>query len=483
MKITEDLISLFAGSATVTANGKSLAGKGSFTSLSVSQEGDLFFGLCQGSGKTPYACSVDFAEPDKPVARCSCPSRQIPCKHAVGLLFCRLRNNTFVVAEVPEDIASKRKKLRAREEKKASEGGAGSEKKLVPLTKQRVSAASKKFQAQLEGLELAEKILHNIVKGGLHSIDRRNEKLYADQVKELGNYYISGIQAAMTDLLAAAAEGQKNQDFVQALRQLGYLNALLQKARAHTQNKIDDYATFPEVGSSASQAMLHSTIEEQMGTAWKLTELSQHGLVLQNARLIQLGFRVYEDTAKKEFVDESVWLSLTDKEIYLGKNFRPFKAQKYIRAEDSVFALIEPRELYIYPGDKNPRVRWDAATQRDITPEDLTEAQTAGRNDFAAVLKEVKNQLRAPLADKNPLYALKMVKLGMDDAGGYYAFDEQGANVPLVPGMFGHLFRWLSREQVEDRVLVCRFAQNSASLLYGEPVALITDTGVIRFAY
>src|SRR5215212_834263 len=42
------------------------------------------WGLCQGSGSTPYQVTVDLAGP---AYRCSCPSRRIPCKHALGLLF------------------------------------------------------------------------------------------------------------------------------------------------------------------------------------------------------------------------------------------------------------------------------------------------------------------------------------------------------------------------------------------------------------
>ena len=42
------------------------------------------WGLCQGSGSTPYQVAVDIAGP---AYKCSCPSRKIPCKHALGLLF------------------------------------------------------------------------------------------------------------------------------------------------------------------------------------------------------------------------------------------------------------------------------------------------------------------------------------------------------------------------------------------------------------
>lgn len=41
------------------------------------------WGLCQGSGRTPYEVVVDL---DGPAYRCSCPSHKFPCKHALGLL-------------------------------------------------------------------------------------------------------------------------------------------------------------------------------------------------------------------------------------------------------------------------------------------------------------------------------------------------------------------------------------------------------------
>lgn len=41
------------------------------------------WGLCQGSGTTPYQVSVELAGP---AFRCTCPSRKFPCKHALGLL-------------------------------------------------------------------------------------------------------------------------------------------------------------------------------------------------------------------------------------------------------------------------------------------------------------------------------------------------------------------------------------------------------------
>ena len=41
------------------------------------------WGLCQGSGKEPYQTQINLIGP---AFHCSCPSRNFPCKHALGLL-------------------------------------------------------------------------------------------------------------------------------------------------------------------------------------------------------------------------------------------------------------------------------------------------------------------------------------------------------------------------------------------------------------
>jgi hypothetical protein len=46
-------------------------------------EPPVLWGLCAGSGKSPYQASVDLSEP---AYKCSCPSRKFPCKHALALL-------------------------------------------------------------------------------------------------------------------------------------------------------------------------------------------------------------------------------------------------------------------------------------------------------------------------------------------------------------------------------------------------------------
>ncbi|MEV4636559.1 SWIM zinc finger family protein [Actinoplanes sp. NPDC049548] len=44
---------------------------------------DVLWGLCRGSGRSPYQVCADLSGP---AYKCSCPSRKFPCKHALGLL-------------------------------------------------------------------------------------------------------------------------------------------------------------------------------------------------------------------------------------------------------------------------------------------------------------------------------------------------------------------------------------------------------------
>ncbi len=75
--------------------------------------GDVLWGLCAGSGKTPYQAIVDLSGP---AYRCSCPSRKFPCKHALGLLLLWAGGT---VPEVPEPVDYAAAWLESRREKAA----------------------------------------------------------------------------------------------------------------------------------------------------------------------------------------------------------------------------------------------------------------------------------------------------------------------------------------------------------------------------
>lgn len=79
---TEQVLALAPDPASAAA-GRKLATPGSWSALGTGAGTSAVWGLCAGSGKTPYRACVDLSGP---AFSCSCPSRKFPCKHALALL-------------------------------------------------------------------------------------------------------------------------------------------------------------------------------------------------------------------------------------------------------------------------------------------------------------------------------------------------------------------------------------------------------------
>ena len=201
---------------------------------------------------------------------------------------------------------------------------------------------------------------------------------------------------------------------------------------------------------------------------------------------MQVAFNCYEDEAKKQWVDEGVWLSLNTGNIFLTYNYRPFKAVKYVKEEDSFFHILTSSELYIYPGENNPRVRWEKSGQRELAGVDLKKAQTYAADDYANVIKQVKGQIKNPLSDKNPIFAVKIgeMRAEKEKPDNIVIVDEKGVQIPLRLQKFGSLIKSLSKDQVIGHTAVLRFAQDlKEQVLYAVPLAVINNDDVIRFYY
>src|SRR3954465_2078286 len=149
-----------------------------------------------------------------------------------------------------------------------------------------------------------------------------------------------------------------------------------------------------------------------VGQGWERAELETAGLVQVDVELLQLAFNSHDDVARQEYVDTGVWMNLDSGRVHVTQHFRPYKAVKYIKSDDSFFQVARVKELCVYPGDVNPRVRWDGMLPRPLTPQDLKAIRSHAHREFAAVIKDVKTHLKGPLSDKQPIYALHFKRLG-----------------------------------------------------------------------
>ncbi len=477
ISLTEQFIESAAPNADAAKNGRGLVMKNKFTALHQSPDETILFGKCQGSGKEPYLCSADFAVPENAVYRCNCPSRQFPCKHSLGLMYAFAQGKKFTSADVPEEIEAKRTKAAARVEKKKEE----SDKPKV-VNK---AALSKKIKAQLEGIDHLEKLTLDLVRLGIGNMNAKSAKEVEEQAKQLGNAYLPGAQAALhnyTKLFYGEDGGERPSKereaiYSEALDQLGRLHMLVKQGRAYLNGRLEDPELKPETESS---------IAAWLGQAWQLRELKDAGLVQNEVELAQLAFNSHDDVARKEYVDTGVWMNLSTGRIQLTQNFRPYKAAKYIKSDDSFFDVAQVKELCVYPGDVNPRIRWEGMLPRPMETKDIEKIRGFGQSDFNAVIKDVKSHLKGPLADKQPIYALNIRRLGQLD-GAMAVEDRQGTRLVLTDtGMSEepascHLLPLLPAGIFENQTMVVRFRHDlDTRQLRIKPLSIVTTTGITR---
>lgn len=479
ISIDENFVDAAAPNADAAKNGRALVLKGKFLKLYTSDDGTLLFGHCQGSGKDPYICSSDFALPEAPVHRCNCPSRQFPCKHSLGLMYAFVQGKKFSAAEIPPDLAAKREKSQARVEKKKEEAD-----KPKVVNK---AALAKKIKAQLEGIHLLEKLTLDLVRLGIGNVNAKSAREIEEQAKQLGNAYLPGAQAALhnftrlfygdADLAEERSAKERESVYSEALDQLGRLHSLVKQGRAYLQKRLDDPELKPET---------ETAIAAWLGHAWQLSELKAAGLVQQNAELVQLAFNSHDDIARKEFVDTGIWMNLATGRIQITQNFRPYKAVKYIKSDDSFFQVAQVKELCLYPGGVNPRVRWEGMIPRPLDPQDLAKVRSFGQADFAAVVKDVKSHLKGPLADKQPIYALNYSRLGQVN-GNYVAEDAKGERLVMTDAGMSeepascHLLSLLSPTLFAGHALVVRFRHDlDTRKLQIKPLSIVTPGSIVR---
>jgi hypothetical protein len=156
----ERVIALSPDSASASA-GQALATVRKWTALGRSDR--ALWGLCQGSGKTPYQARVDLSEP---AFKCSCPSRKFPCKHGLGLLLLFAKDAASLPAATEPDWVAEWIDGRSEKAQKKLERAAAAIEKPVDAELQAKRAAQREARVR-DGVAGCRTWLEDLVRRGL----------------------------------------------------------------------------------------------------------------------------------------------------------------------------------------------------------------------------------------------------------------------------------------------------------------------------
>ncbi len=196
MAWTEPAILALTQDAQTLNEGRKLALTARWSATGASD--DRVWGLCQGSGASPYrVCADDSAY------KCSCPSRKTPCKHILGLLLLSiLQPELFPPTDPPAWV-----KAWSDSRQKQSETAAAALEKPIDLDAQakRVQAREEKVTAGM--LELR-RWLDDLVRRGLADERVKSYDFWDRMAARMVDAQASGVANILRGLAGVAVGGQ-----------------------------------------------------------------------------------------------------------------------------------------------------------------------------------------------------------------------------------------------------------------------------------
>ena len=444
-KLDKEKILALAPNSSAVANAKKICSSGSFVKLAHSSDDTFYMGECKGSGKSNYIVSADFVDEENPVMRCTCPSRQFPCKHGLALLFEIADGKTFEECEIPEDILAKREKKEKTKAKKEKESAEGTVKEKKAPSKVSKAARTKKINKQIEGLDLIKNISTQLLKLGLSTIGTVSLKEYKDVVKQLGDYYLPGPQILFQKLILEIQEYKEDQDTVhyqQALECLKRLRAIEKKGREYLKEELE----------KENLEMSDNTLYEDLGG------------------------------------DYGYWIDIESGEISYTANYRPLSALKYIKQDDSNFSLVTVPTLTYYPGGLNKRIRWASANFEEKDKTSFKKIKTYAKN-IEEATKIAKNELKNILTDNHVALLLEFEKIMFVEEEGskkYILVDKNQKMIELRNNGSKELtkvfYELLPNECLENQVMFVKLFQKDRTI-YAEAHSIITDDKIVRLGF
>ena|GEM_PF-4596238 len=437
LQISIPFIEYWAANSAAVQRGREL--HTAFSLLCRSSDSTLVWADYPGSGGKVYLVGVDLRNPDTPRFRCSCPSRQNPCKHTLGLLWAlMLDGERFSEAEVPRELFAPAKK---------------------PVRTTGTSDV-KLYSLQSEGLSLPREILSELFRHGLGGASRPILTEWKTLAREMYDYALPGLGQQFLELLNCAWGGLSEGLFPKFCA----LHRVVCQAQEYIRLRIENPGT-----------PLHSELETFMGRKWRLGELVSLGYTKQRVSLFQLHFHIGDNPEAKQFNDQGIWADTSDGEIYITQNLRPYAASRHLQPGDSCSSLLETEQLCIYPGSS--RVRWSACLLHDA-PENigeiLCEKALPGLNE--AISRAVQVLLKTP--GNLPTYLVRFSAIG-ESGGWVYLQDAQGGSFPLCKSgePVAEIISGIYHQGCEACVLRFRLG-NQAGGLVAEPLCLISHIGV-----
>ncbi|WP_437071322.1 SWIM zinc finger family protein [Streptomyces sp. enrichment culture] len=203
----EQVLALAPDSASRDA-GSRLGAAGPWSETGSGDEGAVW-GLCESGDSRPYRTAVDLASPSGPAFTCTCPSRKLPCKHALGLLLLWADGDGDAVprGQAPQWAGQWLEEMREeREERKsgADEASSAGKPSDPEAARRRAERRAERITA---GVTELEQRLGDLVRGGLAAAEQAGYGMWEETAARMVDAQAPGLAARVRELGATVSSG------------------------------------------------------------------------------------------------------------------------------------------------------------------------------------------------------------------------------------------------------------------------------------
>ncbi|GCF08809.1 SWIM zinc finger family protein [Dictyobacter arantiisoli] len=192
--VTVDQVAKMAPDVSVANAGRKLSLPKNWKT--VGQNAQALWGECQGSAL--YQVRIELSTL---TTQCSCPSRKIPCKHSLGLLYlCANTPTAIATGEPPDWVISWLNKRSAIQQQKATLATQGPTKKPAASSTQKSTA--KRQEKILQGIAQLDLWLEDLIRNGLGSLDTHSTTIWHQQAAKMVDAQALGLAQALRTMSA-----------------------------------------------------------------------------------------------------------------------------------------------------------------------------------------------------------------------------------------------------------------------------------------
>ena len=219
MRWTVDQVAALAPDPAARRAGQSQADVRRWTGLGLTDA--AVWGACRGSAAEPYRTCVDLGEP---AFRCSCPSRKLPCKHALGLLFLLASQPGAIGAAEPPDWV---REWLARRAERAARPAAPAD--PVAAAEDQARRARRREGRVASGVEELRLWLADLVRGGMAELPTRPRQFWTQPAARMVDAQAPGLARLVGELAGVPHSGPGWPD--RLLTRIGRLHLALEGYR------------------------------------------------------------------------------------------------------------------------------------------------------------------------------------------------------------------------------------------------------------